>query len=154
MVKLSKAFKYFLSITTGIILGMIIGVASLSVFVSYRIDKYHQEIEYLKNVIEDKEVRLAKLEESINKRRFILKSIEIIIITEGDDIDKIELEKYLKEKYNMLIGKEVKNIDIDILSQIVDNRLMRVNDKEYKISVKKIFLTDILKIWVETKLIE
>ncbi|KNF07512.1 hypothetical protein CLPU_15c00060 [Gottschalkia purinilytica] len=154
------SFKLFFSITTGIIVGILLGVSISSALVSYRIDQYIRNIQYLESVIEDKEIRLKKLEESINSQKLILKDIKIVLIhkdeknNKNDEIDKISLEKSIKEKYIKLLGKEVTTINVDIIDAIIDKRIMKIGEKEYKLKVSKIFLTDILEIWVETKLEE
>lgn len=147
-----ETIKYFITLTIGILIGMVIGAVSLNTLISYRIDEYFKEITYLNSVIEDKDVRLKKLEESVNKRKFILGSIEIILICEeGDEIDKITLNKHIKEKFNNLLGKEVRNIDIEMVAEVIDKRIMKVDENEYKLNVKKILLAEELKIWVEVK---
>jgi MFS superfamily sulfate permease-like transporter len=155
MVRIKRvSYKFFLTLITGIIIGLLMGMAILTVLISYRIDQYHEEIQHLRNVIEDKDVKLKKLEDSINKRKLILKDIKVVLIHEGDEIDKITLVKHIKEKYNILLGKEVKNIDVDVVEEIIDKRIMKISKKEYKLDVTKIILTDVLEIWIETKLIE
>ena len=145
--------KYFTTITISIIIGMFLGAISLNVLISYRIDEYHKEITYLKGTIEEKDIKLEKLEESINNRRFILKAIEVELIYDGEDeedeIDKVTLEKNIKSKYSNLIGKEVKTIDIDLVQEVIHKRIMKLDNNEYQLMVKKIVLTDVLKLWIE-----
>lgn len=147
----NNVFKFFITLTLGIIIGMLIGAISLNVFISYRIDQYLKEITYLNTIIEERDIRLEKLEESINKSKFILGKVEINLIYDGDEIDKLTLKKYISQKYNNILGKEVKNIDIEMVAEVIDNRIMKVNENEYKLKVKKVLLTDVLKIWVEVK---
>jgi MFS superfamily sulfate permease-like transporter len=155
MVRIKRvSYKFFLTLITGIIIGLLMGMAILTVLISYRIDQYHEEIQHLRNVIEDKDVKLKKLEDSINKRKLILKDIKVVLIHEGDEIDKITLIKHIKEKYNILLGKEVKNIDIDMVEEVIDKRIMKISKKEYRLNVTKIILIDTLEIWIETKLVE
>ena len=142
----------------GVLIGVIIGIVFLNMLISFRIDIYCERIKYLENIIEDKEIRLAKLEESINNEKIILKEIEIVIMTEEKDeedlIDKITLEKHIKEKYSEILGREVKSIDIDLIGEVIDKRIMQLDGKEYQLFVDKIVLTEILKIWVAVEKIE
>ncbi len=141
-----KGFRCFVS---GILVGLLAGVAVFSVLVSYRMDQYYQEIRQLESVNEEKETRLLKLEESVDKTKYLLKKIEVILIYEGDELDKIALEKNIKEKYGQLIGKEIGAIDIDLVAEVVDERVMKLEEREYKLKLRKIVLTEVLKIWVE-----
>lgn len=146
--------KYFISIISGISIGIIIGSSIIVALVSYRIDKYYEEIQKLNVAIEERDERLKKLEQSLNNKKLILKDIEIVLIHEGDEIDKITIEKYAKDKYIKLLGREVESIDVDIIEEIIDKRIFKLKNKEYKLKVTKIILTDILKIWIESELIE
>jgi hypothetical protein len=150
----TKKIKCLFCLGTGVIIGILLGSAALISLISYRVDKYHEEIRYLKSTIEDKDIKLQKLQESINNRRFVLRDIKIELTWDGNDIDKITIEKSIREKYRNLLGKEVKNIDIDMVGEVIDKRIMRIDNKEYRLSVTRIMLTDTLKIWIEAKLNE
>lgn len=150
----TEKLKFILTIFIGIIIGILIGATAITALVSYRLDIYYEEVQQLRITIKDKEEQFKKLEKSINKRRFILKDIKVVLDHDGDDIEEIELIKHIKEKYNKLIGKEVKTIDIDMVDEIIDKRIMKLNKKEYRLSVTKIILTDVLQLWIEAKLIE
>jgi len=69
-------------------------------------------------------------------------------------LDNIEIQKVIKEKYNSLLGKKVKDLDADLLLQIIDQRILKMNDKEYRLNVNKLILSEILKIWVDIDIIE
>lgn len=146
--------RYLLVFVTGAVIGALSGVAGSSVLISYRIDRYHQQIQYLQNIINERELKLSKLEESINKNRFLLKSIEITIDNEEDELDRIELEKAVRAKYGSLIGKEVKSIDVGLVAEVVDSRRMTVNNREYKLTVSRVLISEVLKIWIDAKLLE
>ncbi|WFD10645.1 hypothetical protein [Tepidibacter hydrothermalis] len=146
--------KYFISIISGLIIGIIIGSSIIVALVSYRIDNYYEEIQKLNIDIEERDERLKKLEQSLNNQKLILKDIEIVLTHEEDEIDKITIEKYAKDKYLKLLGREVETIDVDIIEEIIDKRIFKIKNKEYQLKVTKIVLTDILKIWIETELIE
>ncbi|WMM25182.1 hypothetical protein RBU61_00560 [Tissierella sp. MB52-C2] len=146
--------RYIVCLFTGFISGVLMGIAVFTTLVSYRIDEYHKTIIYLENTIEDRDAKLEKLEQTISDTNMILKDIEIKLIFDGDEIDRIDIEKSIKEKYNTLIGKEVKSIDTDILSEVVDKRIFKIEKKEYKLKVEKLILTEILKIYVSVELKE
>ncbi|SHG94895.1 hypothetical protein [Tepidibacter thalassicus] len=146
-------FKYILFLLTGIIIGYILGITSINMLISYRIDKYYEEITYLNTIIEDKNIKLQKLEEAINNKKVVLKDIEIILLYKGDEIEKLKLKKYIKEKYNILLGKEIKSIDIDLVSEIIDKRIMKIENREYKLTVNKLLLSEILKLWINIEVL-
>jgi vacuolar-type H+-ATPase subunit I/STV1 len=156
---ISNKFKYFFFLVTGLVIGVILGSTGLTALISYRIDEYHQIIKQLESDIIDKGTRLEKLEERLNEaqeeQKYILKEIQIVLndIDNEDTFDQISLVQHIKEKYNDLIGREVKTLDLDILGNIIDKRIFKLDEKEFQLTVEKMYLTDILKIWVSIELL-
>lgn len=142
---------------TGIVWGALIGSALTTIIVSYRVDLFYEKIAYQESIIEDNEEKLKKLEKSINNSNIVLKDIQIIIEADEEQINSInniEIEKAIKEKFNSSLGKEVRNLDADILMEVVDKRILKFDEAEYKIDVKKLSLSDTLKIWVGITVME
>ena len=148
-IKIRLALAIFL--ITGFISGLFIGAAAISTLVSYRIDSYHARIRELEISVEDRDAQLEKLKESINKSRFVLKDIEIVLEYEGDEIDRITIEKHIKNKYRNLLGKEVRNIDTDILIEVIDKRIFKLEERQYSLKVERLVLTEVLKLWISVK---
>lgn len=144
--------KLFLTFLLGTVTGIILGTACLTLLISYRMDRYYHKVRYLQNVIEDKDIRFKKLEETINKRKFILKEIEVNLKYDGDEIEKTDIETEIKNRYTHLLGNEVKSIDIETAAKIVDKTIIQVGSKEYRLKVDKLMLAEVLKIWVEVDL--
>lgn len=151
----NKALRFLFCFVAGIICGTIIGSVIISVLVSYRMDQFYEKIAYLENTIADRNEKLEKLEKSVNKSKFVIKDIEIILnFLDGDEFDKIEVQKAIKEKYNSLLGKEVNDIDTDILIEVIDKRILRMSDHEYQLNVNKIVLTQVLTVWVDIEKVQ
>ena len=45
-------------------------------------------------------------------------------------------------------------MDADILVQVIDKRILRFDEAEYQLTVKKLVLSDVLKLWVGVSLLE
>ncbi|NLO99472.1 MAG: hypothetical protein GX386_04175 [Clostridiaceae bacterium] len=147
-----KANKYFLNFYAGLITGVLLGSALAITLVSYKIDIFYEKIAALENTIIEKNAKLENLEKSINSNKFVLKDIEIILLYEDNEIDHLEtihIEKTVKEKYSILLGTEVKSIDPDIITLVVDKRILKMNGKEIQLHVNKLKLTEVLKLWIE-----
>jgi len=146
-----KSYKFLIIFITGFICGFMLGSSAINALISYRIDAYIERIKYLESDIEEKNLKLEKYQESINNKKFILKSIELNIklskINE-EEFDLILVEKSIKEKYKDLLGKEVKSIDIDLVAEVIDKRILKVDGKEYQVKVDRILLSDVLKLWI------
>lgn len=154
----SKGLNLVFCFIVGMIVGGLIGIVAITTLVSYRMDGLYEKIASLENVINEKDAKLEKLEQSINTMYFVLEDIKVVTEIIGEDvednIDKIEIEKAIKEKYTNLLGKEVKTIDPDLVIEVIDKRIFKLEGKEYKLSVNKLVLTEIMKIWVDAKLVD
>lgn len=155
-----KIYPFTICFITGLLWGVIIGAISISMLVGMRMDAFYERIAYLENTIIDKDEKLAKLEKSINNKNIVLKDIEVVLefnnISEEQitQLDNIEIEKSIKEKFRSSLGKEVKGLDAEILQQIIDKRILKFDGTEYQLTVNKLVLTDILKLWVQVSLTE
>ena len=149
--KLDNKLNFFTFFVTGFTIGLIIGASGLSILISTKLEKQYEKIAILENTISDTEIKLKKLEESINKKSYVLKDVQINVIGENieDQLDKITVEKTIKQKYSDILGKNVNEIDINLVSEVIDNRVFLLEDGQYLLHVKKVFLCDILSIWVE-----
>ena len=158
--KKTAGYKFIICFITGLLWGTVIGSIGLSVLVGYRMDAFHEKIAYLEHTISDKDEKLSKLEKSINNANIVLKDIYIILEftnlskEQTDQIDNIKIEKAIKEKYASSLGKEIKSLDADILVQVIDKRILKFNSTEYQLTVKKLVLSDVLKLWVEVYSLE
>lgn len=153
----ASGFRYMLCFAAGLMWGALIGAALTSILVSYRMDTFYEKIAYQESVIEDNEEKLMKLEKSINNSNIVLKDIEVVLETDGQEInniDNIEIEKAIKEKFSSLLGKEVKSLDAEILLQVVDKRILKYEEAEYQLSVRKLVLSETLKLWVGITVME
>ncbi len=155
-----KGYPFIICFMTGLLWGVILGAISISLLVSYRMDSFYEKIAYLENTIADKDEKLAKLEKSINNKETVLKDVEIVLeFTDFNEeqinqINSMEIEKSIKEKYRSLLGKEIKGLDAEILFQVINKRILRLGGTEYQLTVNKLVLTDILKLWVQVSKIE
>lgn len=147
--------RYFTFFSLGLFVGIIMGVVIINFFISYRIDAYIKEIQYLNTIIEEDTVKLQKLKESINNKKLLIRSINVDVQfkdkEQEDEIVKIDLEKHIKQKFNGLIGKEVDKIDGDILYETVNKRIMKLYGREYQLRVTKIVISQDIMISVEAK---
>jgi hypothetical protein len=147
--------NYFLNFFIGLIAGVLIGIISFSTLISCKIDSFYEKIAFLENTILEKNAKLDNLEKSINSNKFILKDIEVVLLFDEDDIDHLEIihiEKTVKEKYSILLGIEVKSIDPDIITLIVDKRILKMNGKEIQLHINKLKLTEVLKLWIDVEI--
>lgn len=135
----------------GVLTGMLIGVTLMTAIVSYRLESFHKMNSYLESVIAEKDTRLEQLEKSLNKGKYIVKSIEVFFLCEDQGVDLLVFETELKKKYNSLLGKEVGTIDPEMIAEVADKRIFRLDNGQYQLFVKKLILAENLRIWIEVR---
>ncbi|NLP27307.1 MAG: hypothetical protein GX370_00770 [Clostridia bacterium] len=144
-----KGREYFFLFCSGIIIGGLLGIISFNSLISHRIDEYHQKIQALELLIQDKNLRLEKLEDTIDKKKLLVKNISISLNHKEDDLTRIGLEKNIRETLNKFVGKEVHTVDAEMLWEVVDGRIVKIADKEYKIKINKLVISETIMIWAE-----
>jgi len=156
----TAGYKFIICFTTGLLWGTLAGSLGISLLVSHRMEGFYEKIAYLEHTIEDKDEKLDKLEKSINNANIVLKDVSVVLeftnLSEEqlDLLDNIEIEKAIKEKYASSLGKEIRSLDADILLQVIDKRILRFKNADYQLTVNKLVLSDILKLWVSVSPLE
>ncbi len=148
-----KKTGYFLIIITGFICGLLTGISGFSLIASTRIDSYKSQIKSLETKLEQRDAQFetlnSKLEEAIKNKKLILKDIDISLLYEGDEFDKITVEKYIKNKFTHLLGNEINNINLDTVSEVIDKRIFIIDDRHYSLTVTRITLSETLKLFIQ-----
>ena len=54
---------------------------------------------------------------------------------------KMVLQQAVKQKYSVLLGKKTKEIDIDLVIEVVDKRLFRTDKYQYQLHVDRVVLS-------------
>lgn len=153
-VRKKRHSEFFLFLLLGIIIGGLTGILSMNVLISSSMDQYHKKINELRNMVEEKDVQLEKLNETIHNSKIIIKGIEIKFESKeihDDEIFKQQVEKVIKEKLKIIIGKDLENIDMELLSGIIDKRIINIENKDYMIYLNKMLVGEKIKIWLKVK---
>lgn len=108
----------------------------MTTIVSYRLENFHRMNAYLESVITEKNAQLEQLEKSVNKGKYIVKSIDVVFLCDYEGVDILLFETELKKKYNALLGKEVKTLDAEMIAEVADKRIFRLDNGQYQLFVK------------------
>lgn len=143
---------------TGLLLGFIFCTIILVFLICYRLDDYYSQVQQLQSDLIDKESKIAIYENELvqfqeNQQR-IVSDIQVVLTCDEDKIDEIEFVKHIKDKFNVVLGKEVDAIDLDVVELIIDNRIFLINDKEYQLKIEKMILSTTLTVHISAELYE
>lgn len=144
--------KFIVIFFSGLVCGILLGTSLLVMLVAYRIDSYKMDIVMLESTLNDRDTRLEKLEAILDakeKSKYIVKNIEIRLDYDGDELDKFEVTKVISDKYKNLIGKEVESIDPEMSIEVVDKRILLFGNKRYRVTVKRLVITQKFIIWIK-----
>ncbi|MFW6035351.1 MAG: hypothetical protein ACOCRZ_03775 [Halothermotrichaceae bacterium] len=130
------------------ILGIILGSTLLNIFIGRKIDLLIYENNEYKDQIEKKEIQIENLNQTLNQyRKRFINSVKIELET---DINKHN-QQAIKDEINKLlsntIGQEINKIDPLLLRDIVNNRIIPVEDKKYYLKLICLVIDDQLKLY-------
>jgi len=148
--------KKRLSIIWIFILGFIVGMMTNNLIYMHELEKLINENEILSARLADNLIKINKLENTNSKKeKVILNEILPININKTDSIiPKNYIDQYIKVLLNNQIGKEVKNIDINLIYNALNNRILKYQDGNYQLKIKSILSTEIMYIYYSIEKIQ
>ncbi|NLM47650.1 MAG: hypothetical protein GX198_02415 [Epulopiscium sp.] len=138
------------------ILGFIGGMMSNHMLYMHELEKSLNENEILSTKLADSLIKLNQLENNdFKKEKLILKDI-VPVNTNKDEpvIPKNEIEQYIKLLLNNQIGKEVKNIDIHLIYNALNNRILKYQDGNYQLKIRAILVSEMMHIYYSVEKIQ
>ena len=142
-----KRLSCLIFFITGLSGGIMLGAIATAVYAGHQLEQAYSQVTVLQVSLKEKDDRLKKLEDLANPKKQIIKNVEIILQFEGDDLEKTYITQAIKDKYICVVGKEIRTVDPDILPEVIDNRILLINKHRFKVTVQRIVLSDVLKIW-------
>jgi regulator of replication initiation timing len=141
-----------------LLLGAIIS-SSLTVFlIGSQIDQLSLENENLKDKLSTCESENIELQDSLKQRKLVVTSIEPVINFVTNDLTTFDKENYslkiskvIKEFLSPLIGKEIEKIDHSLVPEVVENRIINIDGRNFKINVKTVIFTQKVTIILNVK---
>ncbi|WP_341877063.1 hypothetical protein [Defluviitalea saccharophila] len=131
------------------IFGFLIGIAFYNTIYMSKIESLINENEYLSAQLEDHRVKLKKLEESNQKKETpVLNQISPIMLNKNEEfLPKNEIDQYIKVLLKNQIGKELNQIDVDLIYNGLNRRFLKFKDGEYQLEIRSIIVTDTMYIY-------
>lgn len=119
------------------------------------LERLYRTQNQLTNQLADREIKLEKLSESLAKEQAaIIKDLKLTIEFDGNHLIQEEIEKTARFYLVDLVGKEISDIDGELLYKILDKRIIEVADKRIKIQVKYIIVHETIDIGLSAKPVE
>lgn len=122
--------------------------------------KIHKQEETIKTLIKDKQIWQEEFQ-ALNKKsieQMTVQEIKIKII----NADKYKLDAYsifqteqkVKEDINMMVAKDLETVfkSRELLKRTIENEVVKINDKRYRLEVREIFIYTTLSIRLDIHL--
>ncbi|QUH25093.1 hypothetical protein [Serpentinicella alkaliphila] len=135
-----------------ITLGFLLGLVTMNLFQIHTIDRLYRVQTNLTNQLLDKEIKLQKFNESANEKKvFIVKNLEINIDYEGNPRVIEDIETTIKFYLNDLVGREVKEVDGDMIYKIIHQRILEIDEKKITLILKYIIINETISIGINAR---
>lgn len=127
-----------------VLVGMIAGAAAMNTYLSKRMDELYIAREKLKVRLYETEERLKKLEDQWqNRQDTLIREIDIQFVqAEEDPFLEVKLREAVARLTQDLIGEDVEKVPHALMLHLIDQRIVDVEGKRYRIYVKTIIVAE------------
>lgn len=141
-------------ILAGFLLGILVGASGLNIAIGNNLDRAELEIRRLELQLEDQSEQLVDIEKKLALKGTMVVSDIDVRVEFPDEYEKLELEDQVKKILKNLRGKEVKNLDPLLISNMVDNRIINTDEHKYNMNVTAVLVSEKVILYLVAKEIE
>ncbi|MBM7614761.1 hypothetical protein [Alkaliphilus hydrothermalis] len=147
-----KKWPQLLSVFT---LGLFLGLAIMALYQMQTLDRLYGIQSQLTTELLDKEIKLERLNENIKKQSLIIvKDLDILVNYNGNPLVKDEIKKNIQFYLSDLVGRDLDSIDGVMIHKILQQRIIGIEDKHFKLLVDYIIISQKISVSVSAKLLE
>jgi hypothetical protein len=131
------------------LLGFLCGCMVMNVILAAKLDALYSERETLLITLVEKEKSLERIAETFEHAGSPqIKEIKPVILLSGNRPLQIELEKRIREQFDIFLGRELSSLDPMSIPFIIDGRLEIVNDHQVLLKVETTIISEQLIIFI------
>ncbi|SNS45126.1 hypothetical protein SAMN05446037_101084 [Anaerovirgula multivorans] len=136
-------------------IGFLMGLAAMNLLHMHTLDRLYRIQNQLTNQLLDREIKLERLNESLqSEKTTFVKDLSINVEFEGSPLVKDEIEKVVHFYLADLVGKELWQVDGEMIYKILDDRMVDVENRQARLQVKYIVITEKISIGVRAQISE
>ena len=132
------------------LLGFLLGATFISAYSGRDFDKLILENKELKTDLAELEKQLEQLDLKF-KDRLIIKSINPYLDTNLNKHTQQEIVKKIRSLLNGLVGKEISEVDPLLLHNIINEAIIMVEKRSYRLSLSYLVISDKLDLYLKVK---
>ncbi|UMZ74496.1 hypothetical protein [Natranaerofaba carboxydovora] len=145
-----------------LLIGILIGSSITTIYLGHELDNLYIEVQTLEHDLQKAEERAKQLEEDIQKKEEqqgapavqLVKDVDIIIDYQDDEFTSLYIQEYCEEITKKLLGQEVQSLEPELIFQILDQRIVKLEEKEYRLYVKSLIIAEKTSFHIEPVLLE
>lgn len=153
------ATKIYKGLLASFILGMLCGSIIVTIMIGGQIDSLYYANRELELKLENTLTELEETKTNLSKTKelFVLRISPEIKLPQDLDVNQeteklqLILNKEILKYYKPLLGQPVKSLEPELLPQIINGRILEIEQKQYQLVVKTIVLSETLYIEVEVR---
>lgn len=132
-----------------VLMGFLLGMAVINMLICHRVDNLLMIQKALEIELQEAYIKIEKMEKAAPKTvEPSLKDIEVEIIASERDYNTGDAEQYIKGLLTDQIGKVLKDIDIEMLYKVLEDRIAEFDGTRYAFEVEYVLLSSTLYIKV------
>ncbi len=134
------------------ILGLLAGAMAMHAFQGGALEKLHWEKENLKVELYEKKEQIKKIEEQ-QESLFppTVREIKLEISPGGGAFVEPELKRQVYDLVKGLLGQEVLALPYPLVFNILDNRIIEMDEKRFQLNVEAVILGETLVYYLQAK---
>ncbi|HHU30287.1 MAG: hypothetical protein QM368_02950 [Bacillota bacterium] len=134
--------KRFLAV---LLVGVTLGAALMNLLLSKRYDELFISREKLKVELYETRERLKKLEVQEKQAALLVQDIEVLFPEDKNDpLVEVKLQAAVLELTESLLGEDVESVSYQLLTDLLDSRLLEIEGKYYRVKVKTMVIARII----------
>ncbi|SDJ82481.1 hypothetical protein [Natronincola ferrireducens] len=147
--------KKRLTLTAVFAIGFILGLTVMNLFHLHTLDRLYRVQNQLTNQLLDKELKLERLNESIQSNKAsIVKNLIVDVEFEGNLLLKDEIQKNIHFYMADLVGRELWRVDGEMIYKILEGRIFEIENRQVRLRVQYIIISEEIRISVKAQMIE
>lgn len=138
-------------ITASFILGTLVGAAVLNLVLGRHLDNAELELRTLRSGLAEQREKTSLLEKKLEVRQKLFVNEIRVNINLEDEFEKLEVEAAVKKLLKVLKGKDLKELDPNLVINIIDKRIVETPEHKYRVSVKGTLISERVIMYIDAE---
>lgn len=138
-------------ILASFILGALVGAASLNLILGQHLDTAELEIRKLRSGLADQYEKIALLEKKLAVRQNLIVNEIIVNVNLDNEFEKLEIESTTKKLLKVIKGKDLKELDPNLVINMIDKRVIETPEHKYRLTVKGTLISEKVIMYVDAE---